>query len=178
MLTRLTNLAFRLMEAFIVLALAAMVVMVFANVVLRYGFNSGITVSEELARFVFVWLTFVGAVVTFREHAHLGVETLVKQFGARGRLISMVLADAIIVLCMVVLFVGTWMQLPINATIAAPVTGIPLIWVYGVTLFTASGIGLLAAARIVRAALGLITDAELRAFAGERDAPTAGERGE
>ncbi|MEO5883317.1 MAG: TRAP transporter small permease subunit, partial [Caldimonas sp.] len=43
--------------------LATMVVLVFGNVVLRYGFNSGITASEELSRFLFVWLTFMGAVV-------------------------------------------------------------------------------------------------------------------
>ncbi len=49
-----------------------MVVLVFGNVVLRYAFNSGITVSEELSRWLFVWLTFVGAVVALRDHAHLG----------------------------------------------------------------------------------------------------------
>ncbi|NDY93052.1 TRAP transporter small permease, partial [Ideonella livida] len=41
--------------------LAVMVVLVFGNVVLRYAFNSGITVSEELSRWAFVWLTFLGA---------------------------------------------------------------------------------------------------------------------
>ena len=52
-----------------------MVVLVFGNVVLRYGFNSGITVSEELSRWLLVWLTFLGAIVAVREHAHLGVDT-------------------------------------------------------------------------------------------------------
>lgn len=40
----------RLLDALIALALAVMVVLVFGNVVLRYGFNSGITVSEEVSR--------------------------------------------------------------------------------------------------------------------------------
>ena len=39
-----------------VLALVAMVIMVFGNVVLRYGFNKGITVSEEVSRWLFVWM--------------------------------------------------------------------------------------------------------------------------
>jgi hypothetical protein len=56
-----------------------MVVMVFGNVVLRYGFNSGITVSEELSRWLFVWMTFLGAMVALREHAHLGTDTLVSR---------------------------------------------------------------------------------------------------
>ena len=50
----------------IALCLALMVVMVFGNVVLRYGFNSGITVSEELSRWLFVWMTFLGAIVALR----------------------------------------------------------------------------------------------------------------
>src|SRR5437764_405167 len=51
----------RLLDALIALALALMVVLVFGNVVLRYGFNSGITVSEELSRWLFVWMTLLGA---------------------------------------------------------------------------------------------------------------------
>ena len=45
----------RLLEAVMALLLAAMVVLVFGNVVLRYVFNSGITISEELSRWLFVW---------------------------------------------------------------------------------------------------------------------------
>jgi TRAP-type C4-dicarboxylate transport system permease small subunit len=48
-----------------------MVMLVLGNVVLRYTFNSGITVSEEVSRWLFEWLTFLGAVVALREHAHL-----------------------------------------------------------------------------------------------------------
>ena len=68
-----------------------MVVLVFGNVVLRYGFNSGITVSEELSRWLFVWLTFLGAIVALREHGHLGTDMLVvapaacRQEGLPGR---------------------------------------------------------------------------------------------
>ena len=73
------------------LCLAVMVVLVFGNVVLRYGFNLGITVSEELSRLLFVWLTFLGAIVALREHGHLGVDMLVsrlphdRQEGLPGR---------------------------------------------------------------------------------------------
>ena len=44
------DLFFRGLELLVVLCMVAMVVMVFGNVVLRYGFNSGITVSDEIAR--------------------------------------------------------------------------------------------------------------------------------
>ena len=62
-----------------------MVVMVFGNVVLRYGFNSGITVSEEMSRWLFVWMTFLGAIVALREHGHLGTDMLVSRLPAGGQ---------------------------------------------------------------------------------------------
>ena len=62
-----------------------MVVLVFGNVVLRYAFNSGITVSEELSRWLFVWMTFVGAVVALRDHAHLGMDSVVSRLPHVGQ---------------------------------------------------------------------------------------------
>ena len=51
----------------IALCLAVMVVLVFVNVVLRYFFNSGITVSEQLSRWLMAWLTFLGAILALCE---------------------------------------------------------------------------------------------------------------
>ena len=73
---RILDLYCALLKGVIALCLAVMVVLVFGNVVLRYGFNSGIAVSEELSRWLLVWLTFLGAIVAVREHAHLGVDSL------------------------------------------------------------------------------------------------------
>jgi TRAP-type C4-dicarboxylate transport system permease small subunit len=166
-MTRGIEYLFKGLEVLLVVLLAGMAAMVFGNVVLRYGFNSGILVSEEMARYFFVWLTFIGAVVTFRENAHLGVETLVQRFGLRGRLTCMVLSDAVIFLCMAAFFWGTWKQYPINASMTAPVIGIRMNWIYGIGFFTSAGIGLMVGLRLLRALAGSITEAELRAFAGE-----------
>lgn len=155
------------LEALLVILLAGMAIMVFGNVVLRYGFNSGILVSEELSRYFFVWLTFIGAVVTFRENAHLGVESLVQRFGRSGRLICMVLSDIIILLCMAAFFWGTWKQYPINASMTAAVVGISMIWIYGIGFFTSIAIGLMVIIRLFRALTGRITEEEISAFAGE-----------
>jgi TRAP-type transport system small permease protein len=173
-MTSLTDKVFKLMEMFIVAALAAMVAMVFGNAVLRkvsdYGlvlFGGGIQVSEELSRILFVWLTFVGAVVVARRNAHLGVETLVARFGTRGRTISMLLSDAFVVLCCAVFFWGTWRQAPIHIDNTAPITGMSMIWVYGFGFFASIGIGLLSITRIVRTITGRLDPVELRQFAGE-----------
>jgi len=62
----------KLIKIIMVIFLAIMVVLVFGNVVLRYGFNSGLAVSDELSRWLFVWITFLGAVVAMKEGTHLG----------------------------------------------------------------------------------------------------------
>lgn len=66
-------------------SLALMVVLVFTNVVLRYALNSGIAVSEELSRWLFVWLTFLGGIVALHERAHLGTDILVSRLSAGGK---------------------------------------------------------------------------------------------
>ena len=68
---KIIDLFYRFLEILLILLLAGMAIMVFGNVVLRYGFNSGLNVSDEMSRYFFVWLTFIGAVVAFREHSHL-----------------------------------------------------------------------------------------------------------
>jgi TRAP-type C4-dicarboxylate transport system permease small subunit len=82
--------ACRGIEALLALALAVMVVLVFGNVVLRYGFNSGITMSEEVSRWLFIWITFLGAVVALKEHSHLGVDMVVSRLPPLGKKICLV----------------------------------------------------------------------------------------
>ena len=116
------------------LCLAIMVVLVFGNVVLRYTANSGITVSEELSRWLFVWLTFMGAVVALREHGHLGTDVLVARLPAAGKKVCLVLAQISMLYVSWLLLKGSWAQMVINADTEAPVTGA------SVGIFYASGV--------------------------------------
>jgi TRAP-type C4-dicarboxylate transport system permease small subunit len=95
-------------------ALAVMVVLVFGNVVMRYAFNSGFTVSEELSRRLFVWLTFLGAVVAMRENAHLGTDMLVGRLGALGKRICMGLSLMLMLYCLWLVFKGAYDQYVVN----------------------------------------------------------------
>ncbi|CAH0342470.1 TRAP transporter small permease [Rhizobium sp. CECT 9324] len=161
------DLFYRFLEILLIVLLSAMAVMVFVNVILRYGFNSGLNVSDELSRYFFVWLTFIGAVVAFREHGHVGVETLVMMLGRPGRIVCMVLSNIIIIGVSAIFFWGTWNQAPINASMDAPVTKISMIWVYGIGFFTGAGVMIIAAERLIRLLTGRVTEEEIAAFAGE-----------
>ena len=124
----------RVLDALAGLCLAVMVVLVFGNVVLRYTANSGITVSEELSRWLFVWLTFMGAVVALREHGHLGTDVLVSRLPAVGKKVCLVLAQVAMLYVSWLLLKGSWAQMVINADTEAPVTGA------SVGIFYASGV--------------------------------------
>jgi len=124
----------RLLEGTMAAALALMVVLVFGNVVLRYVFNSGITVSEELSRWLFVWLTFIGAVLAMKEHAHMGTDMLVSRFGNKGKKICLVVSQLAMLYVLWLLFKGGYEQMLINADSVAPVTGASM------GIFYASGV--------------------------------------
>ncbi|CAN1532723.1 DctM TRAP-type C4-dicarboxylate transport system, small permease component [Rhabdaerophilaceae bacterium] len=166
MLATLEKRFFQFLEALLVILLAGMVLMVFGNVILRWFADSGIQVSEELSRYFFVWLTFIGAVVVARENAHLGVDALVRMLGPGGRLFCMIASDSLVLLCCIIFFWGTWKQAPINYTIAAPVTGINMLWVFGVGFFTSVGIGAMVLMRLLRALTGRLRHGELDQFSG------------
>jgi|SoiMethySBSTD1v2_1073268.scaffolds.fasta_scaffold1253799_2 TRAP-type C4-dicarboxylate transport system permease small subunit len=161
MLDRAIDLYFKLLELLLVLLLGAMALMVLGNVILRYGFNSGIVVSEELSRFAFVWLTFLGAVVGLREGAHLGVDALVRKMPLLGRKLCFALSEGLMLLCCVLFFVGTWRQHDINMANLAPVTELPMEWVFGVAYVSAGSMGAIILARLLRLATGRLKDEEL-----------------
>src|SRR5690606_7800317 len=87
---------YRFLELLLVILLAGMVIMVIGNVSLRCVCNSGWTVSEDFSRCFFVELTFVGAVVAFREFSHMGIEALVLRLSRKGRLLGLVVGNLII----------------------------------------------------------------------------------
>lgn len=120
----------RLLESLIALALAAMVVLVFGNVVLRYGFDSGITLSEEMSRWAFVWLTFLGAVVALNDRGHLGSDMLVSRLPVLGKKICLVLGQLLMLYLTWLMFSGAWVQARLNWDVQAPVSGAPVAILY------------------------------------------------
>ena len=97
----------RLLTGVIVALMAGMVVLVFGNVVLRYALNSGITVSEELSRWFFVWMTFLGAVIGLREHAHLGTDLLIGRLGRNGKRACLVVSQLLMLWVTWLIFEGS-----------------------------------------------------------------------
>lgn len=160
-MTRLIEVYCRLLNGVIALFLAIMVVLVFGNVVLRYGFNSGITVSEEVSRWLFVWLTFLGAIVALKEHAHLGTDMLVSRLPVAGKKVCLVIGQLLMLFIAWLVFKGSLEQATINRDVAAPVTGASVAIFYASGVVFAVSAAVLIARDLWRVLSGQLSEAEL-----------------
>lgn len=151
----------RLLEIVMVLCMVVMLVMVFGNVMLRLFFNTGIDLSEEIPRFAFVWMTFLGAVVGMRRRAHLGVDIVVRALPLLGRKACWGVSQAVMLVCCGYILYGTWLQHDIVKDNASPVAQISMLWVWGVSYVAGAGIGLICVSNLVRLLAGRVRDDEL-----------------
>jgi len=160
-MSRAIDLFFRGLEVLIAVFLAVMVVMVFGNVVLRYGFNSGIVVSEEVSRWLFLWVTFLGAVLALRERAHLGTDALISRLPAAGKKACLAAGHLLMLYATWLVFWGALAQSRINLHVEAPVTGASMALVYGTGVVFAVLAALLLVADLWRVVTGRMAESEL-----------------
>jgi TRAP-type C4-dicarboxylate transport system permease small subunit len=161
MLDRLIDGYCRVLTLAVVALLAGMVVLVFGNVVLRYALNSGITVSEELSRWFFVWMTFLGAVVGLREHAHLGTDMLIDRVGRNGKRVCLAVSQLLMLWVTWLIFSGSLEQTRINWTVEAPVSELSMAWLSGVGVVFAMLTAPMLMADLWRTLTGQIRDEDL-----------------
>lgn len=171
MLTKIIDAYCRLIGYVIAAALALMVVLVFGNVFMRYAFNSGLTVSEELSRWLFVWVTFLGAVIALRDNAHLGTDMLVGKFGPQGKRVFRGIALVLMMFCLWLIFRGTYDQFMVNKDSVSPVMEVSMGWFYaGGMVFSALGFPVLAL-DLFRLLTGQIRDEDLMLIQESEEAP-------
>ena len=152
---------YRLLELILVGCMALMFVLVFINVLMRLFFNSGIDVSEELPRFAFIWMTFIGAVVGMRRHAHLGVDMVVRLLPTFGRKVCWGISQAIMGVCCLYMLYGTWVQHDVMKANVSAVMQISMLSVYGVSYITGAAILVICATNLVRLFLGQVEEKDL-----------------
>lgn len=140
----------RVVEYLMALALAVMVVTVFGNVVLRYAFNTGIAAAEEIARLMFVWLIFLGAILALRRHAHLGVEMVQARLPKRLRRACAVLSHLLMLYGLWLFLHGSWTQTEIGMGMYSTVLRYPTALLASAGLVCAASMMLIVAVNLVR----------------------------
>lgn len=95
-------------ETVIALLLGVMTLITFTNVILRYGFNTGLIWGLEMVTFLFAWLVLFGASYAVKVTAHLGVDVIVNLFGPRGRKVFALVGAIICIGYAFLVFKGSW----------------------------------------------------------------------
>jgi len=161
----------KLLTFLCVCALAIMVVLVFGNVVLRYGFNSGLTMSEELSRWLFVWLTFMGAVVALNERTHLGTDMMVARLPLAGKKICLGISHWLMLYVCWLLFKGSYDQALVNVETTSPVMEISMSVFYASGAVCAASSALIILKQFFELVSGQLSEEELIGFRESEDEP-------
>lgn len=151
----------KMLAILIAAAMAVMVALVFVNVVLRYAMNSGISVSEELSRWLFVWLTFLGGIIAMNEGAHLGTDTLVSRLPLAGKKLFMLIGHVLMLFICWLLFKGSYDQVIINWDSTSAAMEVSMAWFYGCGMVFAVSGALILVNRLWSLFTGKLSEAEL-----------------
>lgn len=142
----------RVAQAAMAACLGVMALAVFVNVVLRYGFGSGIAASEELSRLLFVWMVFIGATAAYPLGEHMAFTSLVAVLRRKPSL--MLLATAairlLVILGCVLIGWGAWQQVVVGWDSHSVVLGYPTALLPLPALLCSIAIGLMALVELVR----------------------------
>jgi TRAP-type C4-dicarboxylate transport system permease small subunit len=91
--------------AAIVALMGLMVLTVTWQVITRYVLDSPSSYTEELATYLLIWVSLLGAAYAVRQRAHLGIDVLVARLPAARRRVIEQLAYAAVIACAVIIFI-------------------------------------------------------------------------
>jgi TRAP-type transport system small permease protein len=125
LLVKLAQKFWDLIDVLMALLMAAMILLVFVNVALRYGFSSGLRPAVELSRLGLVWVVMLGAVTTLRRGEHLAVSEFAEALFPRALPVLRRLIWGVILVSVLMLFWGATKQTIANWHNISPLTGLP-----------------------------------------------------
>lgn len=130
----------KIMDGVSVLCMVLILLLVIAQVAMRYIFNSPLTWSEELAVFVMIWLTFIGSLICMRDKEHIEVTILVDHLPRTLQRIVVAFSRlASVFFLLVVAYYGSDLVME-NMTVTSPANKISMGLVY--TIIPLSSIGM------------------------------------
>jgi C4-dicarboxylate transporter DctQ subunit len=104
----LENIINKFEETFISLLLVGMTLLVFSEVVLRFGFNMGIAWSQEVTLYMMAWFVLFGASYGIKVGAHIAVDSFVKIFPKNMRRAMGLLSVSVCIGYCIIFMIGAW----------------------------------------------------------------------
>ncbi|MCF6193255.1 MAG: TRAP transporter small permease [Kangiellaceae bacterium] len=125
----------KLLKYTVILMMSAIILAVLWQVFSRYVLQTPSSGSEELARFLLIWISLLGAVYSFRQKLHLGLHILVNKLSIRNRQVTQLVSLSLIILfSLTVLVYGgvNLVNLTFNPVQISPALGLHIGYVYSV----------------------------------------------
>ena len=120
----------RLEEGLVALLLAAMTLVTFTQVVLRYVFNAGFVWALELTIFLFAWLVLIGMSYGVRVGAHIGVDLVVKHLSPGVAKVVALISIALCMLYSALLLYGGYTDIDLLLMIGIEAEDLPIpLWI-------------------------------------------------
>lgn len=120
-----------------VVILALMVLIVFTNTALRYLFHSGIVQGEEVLRYLFIWLTFLGIMAVYKEHGHICVTVLTDKLSPKAAAVMGFVVNLVSLLAFGILIYGSYAYMLESESTVGQLTGLPYRYIIAAILLAA-----------------------------------------
>ncbi len=117
-------------ETVVVILMAVMVTTLAVQVFFRYVLDAPLSWTEELARYAFVWVTFLGAAVAFRHRGHIVVDMLLHMIPAQVRAVLIWAVEVLVTITLVILVRDGLRMVETTANVRATMLQIPMSYVY------------------------------------------------
>jgi TRAP-type C4-dicarboxylate transport system permease small subunit len=129
-LTKIDHILAKAEAAVLITLVAVMTVVVFLQVVYRYVLTQPLHWSEELARYLFVWLSILGATLGLQKRGHFGLDFFYRMFPDKGRRFLQFLIYLLMGGVILVILVQGIKLVQITVLQESPAMGISMGWAY------------------------------------------------
>lgn len=147
---------FNIINFIIAILMAMLVVIVFLNVVLRYGFNSGISVTVEISQYLFIWVIFLGAIVAMERGEHIAADVLKNYLSPMLKNVFIIIGNIVIFCCSLLILKGCWERMILDMANTSPISEIPIGVFFMAGVAAGTGMSAISFSRIIRATMNSV----------------------
>jgi len=130
MVTKIKNIAFKLENILLISCFGLMGLVLFAQVIMRFIFNRPLMWSEEMVRFIQIWITFLGIGYGIRNSSHIAMVILYNKVNPTLQLILRITSNLIILICIIAFIPKAWDFISLQNQINSSAMGIRMSLVY------------------------------------------------
>lgn len=117
-------------EAYILIALSILtVVVIFIQVIMRYVIGASLVWSEEFARYLFIWMIYIGVSFGVKKQRHLSIDAFAMLFKEKGKIFMGMCANLAFLFFAVIITYYSY-EVVMKVSRLSPAMEIPLNWVY------------------------------------------------